>query len=132
MLGGGNPVGGANPAGTGSSINYVGKHAYAYSGDVTVGSAGTVTAIAFNTQKIYIVGVFSPHLNGAFSEDFIFTVKINDERIVSVVVEDQDNEPYKGVRVIIPPYSKVEITIEPSGHTVDRSCCVLYTGEVHQ
>ena len=31
MLGGGNPVGSSNPAGVGSSINYVGKHAYAYS-----------------------------------------------------------------------------------------------------
>ena len=32
MLGGSNPVSSANPAGIGTSLNYLGKHAYATSG----------------------------------------------------------------------------------------------------
>ena len=43
MLGGGNPVSGANPSGTGTILNYIGSHAYAYSGDVSVdGNATTM------------------------------------------------------------------------------------------
>ena len=36
MLGGGNPVGGSHKTCIGSSINYIGKHAYASSGIITV------------------------------------------------------------------------------------------------
>ena len=58
MLGGGNPVvGGSNPSGTGSSINYIGEHAYAYSGEITSGSGTTKTLLNFITaSNSYIVG----------------------------------------------------------------------------
>ena len=36
MLGGGNPIGGANPAGVGSTLNYIGNHAYGASGSIDV------------------------------------------------------------------------------------------------
>ena len=41
MLGGGNPVGGQNPAGIGSSLNYIGKHAYLYTGAVNINNVET-------------------------------------------------------------------------------------------
>ena len=48
MLGGGNTVSGSNPSGTGSSISYIGNHAYAHSG--LIGSATTeATQLKFST-----------------------------------------------------------------------------------
>lgn len=55
MLGGGNPVG-SNPAGTGQNLNYIGKHAYAYSGVVTDSGSGSAatTVLKFTTGNSYI------------------------------------------------------------------------------
>ena len=55
MLGGGNPVSGANPSGTGTILNYIGSHAYAYSGDVSVDGNAT-TMLKMQTQNSYAVG----------------------------------------------------------------------------
>ena len=59
MLGGGNPAGGANPAGIGTSLNYVRTEdrtlAYAYSGPVVVNNT-TATALEFTSGTNVIVG----------------------------------------------------------------------------
>ena len=57
MLGGGsgmasNPVGGSNPAGVSKGLNYLGKHAFANSGEILVNN-NTVTMFEFNTQNSY-------------------------------------------------------------------------------
>jgi len=50
MLGGGNPVSGSNPAGTGGSISFVGANTYAgWSGQVTPANGAPVTAFRFVT-----------------------------------------------------------------------------------
>ena len=65
--GGGAPnVAGSNPAGTSTSLNYVGKHAYAYSGDVSV-SGSLTTMLEFTTAEQYVVGHYQIH--GLFCAD---------------------------------------------------------------
>jgi len=129
--GGAGNTAGSNPSGTSQTLNYVGEHAYAYSGNLTVGSSGTVTALKFSTGSSYIVGKFSPQYNGNFSEDFAYTFKLNGETLFVLILQDQDNQVFNEVSVIIPSYSDVTIEIDPSGHTTDRSLSVLYTGRVY-
>ena len=54
--GGGAPnVAGSNPAGTGTSLNYIGDHVYAYSGTFQSLNA-TATMLQFTTGSEYIKG----------------------------------------------------------------------------
>ena len=46
--GAGNVAGGANPSGTGSGINYIGKHAYAYN-SITAGTTDATIGLQFTT-----------------------------------------------------------------------------------
>ena len=51
MLGGGNPVGGSNPTGISSNINYIGNHVYGTSGAITAtnGSNGLINSTSTST-----------------------------------------------------------------------------------
>jgi hypothetical protein len=133
LVGGGGAgyVAGSNPTGTGTTLNYIGDHAYAYSGNLTVGGAGTVTALKFATGNSYIVGKFSPQYNGNFSEDFSFTFIMNGETLFVLTLQDQDNQVFNEVSVIIPSFSDVTIEIAPVSHTTNRNVSVLYTGRVY-
>ena len=56
ISGAGNPVGGSNPAGTGTGLNYIGNHAYGYSGIVNSASQDeNVTLMSFTTGSHYVV-----------------------------------------------------------------------------
>ena len=56
MLGGGNPVSG-NPTGTGTSLNYIGNHAYAYSGLIGIDD-GAPVMLEFTTGNSYLTATF--------------------------------------------------------------------------
>ena len=112
MLGGGNPVGGSNPSGTGTSVNYVGNHCYAYSGDIVVedsSDAGT-TLIGFTTGNRYIVAqihVFNDQANAL--DDYIH-VKIDGQLIIKARYQNASelhlDQP---TQILIPPYAKFEL-----------------------
>ena len=72
--GAGNTAGG-NPAGTGSGINYVGNHAYAYSGNVAVDNNIT-TLLQFNTQNNYVMANIQLEYFDASSDNMKFIVNI--------------------------------------------------------
>ena len=55
--GGGAPnVAGSNPTGTGTGLNYIGDHAYAYSGEVDNNGSSATTALKFTTGNEYVLG----------------------------------------------------------------------------
>ena len=55
--GGGAPnVAGSNPTGTGTGLNYIGDHAYAYSGEVDNDGSSATTALKFTTGNEYVLG----------------------------------------------------------------------------
>ena len=53
--GAGNVAGGANPSGTGTSLNYIGNHAYANSGVIQT-ETSAAPHLNFTTGGEYIVG----------------------------------------------------------------------------
>ena len=119
MLGGGNPVGGANPTGIGKTLNYIGEHAYAYSGEVTVNNA-TQTMLEFETGSSYIMAKFSYGVdrNAALggNKQIGFTISMDSQKVMQVVtytnsshgILDFDNN----YEILIPPFTKVKIESE--------------------
>ena len=119
MLGAGNPVGGANPTGIGKTINYIGDHAYAYSGEIIVNN-GTETMLEFETGNAYIMAKFSygvdrnQRLGG--NNQIGFTISMDSQKVMQIVtytheataVLDFDNN----YSILIPPYTKLKIETE--------------------
>jgi hypothetical protein len=118
-----NPVAGSNPSGTGASVNYVGNHAYAYSGIVTVGTNYT-SLLEFSTGANYItsnIQFYSASITGA---DINMKVSLNSEAIIESAYNQQgqlDPVGYEGHIVLIPPYSSVKIEMKVVSGTSELS-----------
>lgn len=135
MISGGNPIGGSNPAGTGSGINYIGNHAYAHSGAIASDTSFT-TNLNFSTGPTYIDSVID--LMGPVVEadpgdgtNSIFRIKYNDEIVAEVKINtNPEASPtmYK-LNMIIPPYTKVVIDCK-STHT-GQTTAIAVRGRVY-
>ena len=131
MLGGGNPVGGANPAGVGQTLNHVGNLVYAYSGDVTLNASlpNPTTLLEFTTGNEIIKGNLSWGSDTVGGNDTRVNVIFNSERIFICRYDNGENESNdQPLEIIIPPFTKVEVSI---GAEVSVIATVTFTGEVH-
>jgi hypothetical protein len=108
---GGGPIGVANPAGTGSSINYIGNHAYAYSGDIAVGNSLT-TMLDFTTASgSYWVGDF--RIEGSFDDVAGSTIQVKVIMDGQTILFPKTTEDRYGdrpeIRLLIPPQTRVQV-----------------------
>ena len=136
MLGGGNTVSGSNPSGTGSSISYIGNHAYAHSG--LIGSATTeATQLKFSTGNTYITATLM--LNGGVDPatigngiNTIFYINMNGERISAIKTETnlEDMPSTMLYKVLIPANTDFEVTADSDFTGYDTS--VTMTGRVYR
>ena len=136
--GGGAPnVAGANPAGIGTSINYIGNHAYAYSGATAVASSEK-TNLNFTTGALYVVGRITCNGSSASvptdSGDITnFEVKFDNQTVIMLKVdshtEDMPATAYN--EILIPPFTTVKVTSQSNGDSASRFTSVLITGEVY-
>ena len=132
MLGGGNPVS-ANPAGTGSNINYIGKHAYLYSGVVGVGSSETTIFEADVANNQYIVAQLQIFNGSVSNDDFTYKIKINNEIILQYTIGQVSTNLYTSdepIDLILVGGSRIEVTAQNSGVT-PRDHTATLTGEVY-
>ena len=131
MLGGGNPVGGANPAGTGTNLNHIGELVYAYSGDVTLTGdlVNLATMLEFETGSQLIRGNISWGSDTVGGNDTRVNISMNSERIFvcrySSGADESNDQP---LNIVIPPFSKVLVTMAGE---VSVTATVLFTGELH-
>ncbi len=124
-------LGAANPAGTGTSINFIGKHAYAY--NYNSAASGVFTALDFNTGNEYIVGFVSAGQDNKVGSEHEFRIKINGEIIfeskndngVQVTAYSPFTSP---INVLLPANSHIQIEVEVSATT---PVAVTFTGEVY-
>tara|TARA_R110002110_G_C12858015_1_gene660250 strand:- start:35 stop:451 length:417 start_codon:yes stop_codon:yes gene_type:complete len=111
--GGAGNVAGSNPAGVGSNLNIIGKHAYAYTGLITspAGASTQHTALKFKTPvNTYIVGYGNWGYAAATSSDLTAIIEINGEVIFREVVPDGDSiDSPIFWPMILPPDSIIEI-----------------------
>jgi len=132
MLGGGNPVG-SNPAGTGAGLNYIGNHAYAYSGAVDANNVET-TALQFDTGNEYIVAEFNLSSSQVTGDDFRFRIEMNGEDIMVTTItgpydiSEHMNQPLK---LVIPANTKVRVTFTNVSTTNAREWFATMSGRVY-
>jgi len=99
-------------ASTGLSLNYVGKHAYAYSGGVAINNS-SAECLNFTTGKDPIMATFyftMDYTSLADAKTAGFTIKLN-----GLIIADQNNHisaSYEGIipnkiKFFIPPFTEV-------------------------
>jgi hypothetical protein len=132
MLGGGNPVSSSNPAGTGTTLNYVGNHAYAYSGLIGIDN-GAPVMLDFTTGNSYITATFDYGNSTTSGDDIQFKINLNGETIMVTHTRGPVNSGNAGLQpvLIIPPYSRIEITGTNFSSSTARLCVVAITGRVY-
>jgi hypothetical protein len=111
--GAGNPVGGSNPAGIGTSINYIGNHVYGYSGTVTLGDGATVTCLDFTSgSSNYIIAKVQAGFTSRSNDDTNFVVKIDGQLVCSSLFNNTFSDSpvtIGAMEIIIPPSSRVQL-----------------------
>lgn len=122
--------------GTGKGLNYVGDHAYAYSGVYAVPANDLTTLLKFNTGKSYVVakwslsGVFSSVGNGITH----FVLEINGQEVINTKYSGAYDHGYADYPepIILPPHSLIEtkMTHDQGGVTIDMSNTI--TGKVYE
>jgi len=116
-------------AGTGLELNYLGRHAYAYSGSFNPG--GGTTYLEFTTGAGYIVGTVEINADYAGTGGSNLQVEIAFNGIDVVVERDVGNDYVPGdteFKLIIPPYTNVKVTI--TGTTAPANA--NFTGRVYK
>ena len=132
MLGGGNPVGGQNPSGIGSSLNYIGKHAYLYTGAVNINNVETNLAEFDTAGNSYLVGSWQPQFVTNTGEDTQFRLYFNNQLVSSVVLTStKDYSPFEEIEIIIPTDTKVRITGQNLDSSSDMDVSTIITGRVY-
>ena len=125
-------LGASNPVGVSSGINYVGDHAYAHSGPVTVADAtdAQTTLLEFTIGASYIMAEIHLFNNQASSLDDFVNVTINGELIVQSRYQNA-NELHQDqpLKILIPPYSTFKIGASTAGATPTFSA--VLTGRVY-
>ena len=121
--GGGSPnvSGGGNPAGTGTSVNYIGNHAYAYSGRIQINTSN-VLHLSFTSGNYLFVGemTVSAGIKVGDVDDGttgVFTLAYNGTNLMLLKVESTSSDMPSNttIPVIIPAYTEVSLTVKSNG-----------------
>ena len=130
--GAGNTAGG-NPSGTGTSLNYVGDHAYAYSGEIDNNGSSTSTALNFTTGGEYIVGqMHFIYFTESGTADAAYTLKLNSESVYALTLNGNINDSNRpDVEILIPPFSHVEVLVQRISGSGTIALGATFTGRVY-
>jgi len=127
-------LGASNPAGTsGSVLNFIGDHAYLYTGFSQVNNV-RATIAKFSTGNLYIVGTFQPQLDtDTATDNYRYRLLINGEVIISCqTTSATDYSPYEDVEILIPPNSEMEITAENETDSSLNDVGAIIIGRVYR
>ena len=130
ILGGAGNTAGSNPTGVGKGLNYIGDHAYAYSGSIASGGVGpNTTMLDFTTGGSYLVGwlTFSNDVDGAAAVAFDMSI---DGSTVTLLQEDNSStDRALKFYVLIPAYAHVVIKW---GVSTSNNATATLVGRVYQ
>jgi len=134
--GAGNVAGGSNPAGIGTSLNYVGNHVYAYNN-----YAASTTASAkldFTTGSEYIVGelTLGPLVNLTDTTDgkrSTASIKLNGAVVgtmsIDAIAADQQTPAI--MPIVIPPFTHVEFVVKGQADSATYTGTAGLTGRIY-
>ena len=126
----------ASVASPGLGIRYIGQHCYAYSGRIKAETTSS-SYLLFTTGSGYIVGELQ--FNGFLQYDTIslrqgaFQIQLNGEFIAELEVSDSAEDMPASVtqKVIIPPFTKVEVTARAQAQDSNNFATITLTGRVY-
>ena len=131
--GGGAPnVAGGNPAGTGTTLNYVSDFVYAHSGVIDVDNNET-TLLDFTTSGSGVIeATFSFFYIENQTEDYLYQVKFNNEIILGYNVDSSKAFQKDLVtKLVIPPETRVTVTATNVSNTNSREQTATIVGRVY-
>ena len=108
------------------------KHAYAYSGPVTITSGAYTDCLEFKTNSEYIVAKFSVSSVETSGSDMYYRIDLNGVRILDQFTNNSYQTyayGYNPFHFIIPPFSNVVISAQ-RGSGSDYNVQFVVTGEV--
>jgi len=110
--GGAGNVAGSNPSGTGTSLNYIGNHAYGYSGEVTVNDNETTLLDFTLGANQYFIGKVQFNYYGTTNQDSQHSIKINGELVQRYNTPAPTNytEPDGTIPIIFVGGDRVQLT----------------------
>jgi len=137
LIGGGGAgnVGGGNPSGTGTGLNYLGNLVYAYSGPQD-GANSYVTYLNFTTGSELIYGELQ--FNGAPSPDDPTTggqsiCRVSMDSQIIAYLKASTNSPDDSANInsklVIPPYSNMLIEVRTTANSSFQPT-VTFTGRI--
>ena len=132
--GGAGNVAGSNPAGIGSSLNYIGNHVYANSGTYEAKNT-TQTVLEFTTGNNYIVGTLQLNSAVQFSNASVrqSAAKISyDSQTIALIVGSAEDAPVSQVTdILIPPFTNVKVEVISTHSDSDNFTTVSIVGRVY-
>jgi len=135
LIGGGGAgnVAGGNPSGTGTSLNYIGNHCWAYSGEAQADNAPGTTFLEFDTGNSYLLVNVNCYNTVDDSTKINFEFTLNSEIIFQYTQEGRAASigihMGQGNEILLPPYSKFKVTgITPGSVT---NAAVTLSGRVY-
>ena len=135
--GGAGNTAGSNPSGTGSVLNYIGEHVYAYSGTFPA-TTSAQTTLEFTTGSEYIVGEMVT--NGAItfgtaSGGLItaFQISLNGEVVAITQIDTQsDHSPGPPtIPLVLAPYTHVKVEVDSDDNNASILSTTMFTGRVY-
>jgi len=114
-------------------INYIGNHAYAYSGSVAVNNNET-TMLEFRIGGQYIISKIQFNYIEPDSDNIQYKVYINDQ-VVQAFQSDANNLshlfPDSVLHILVGPYSSIKMTAENVTGSSTRPQIVSFLGRVY-
>jgi hypothetical protein len=120
-------------AGAGLDINYVGKHVYAYSGEITFQNAGA-DALVFTTGNKPMVLNMMVMTNDTDADDFIYDLTLNEVSIAkarfTAIGMSSLTLPIQLLGIVVPPYSNVKLNFKNQTDDTAHTAFAILTGRV--
>jgi len=134
ILGGAGNIAGSNPAGTGSSLNFIGDHVYGFSGIVANASSGTADSVCFDftTGAEYIdtrVSVMSDEVGTAA---LYARIEMNGEAVFRQNIDSASSGGFQydnPFYMIIPPFTHFKLLV---GANANVDFTAMIVGRVYQ
>ena len=127
--GGAGNVAGSNPASSGEGLNYIGDHAYGYSGVLDIDGTET-SMLEFTTGSSYFVGTVQFNYVELNGYHFQYRFYLNDVIMQGFIdPSGTSGDPTAStsiIPIIIPPFSKVKCTAENiTDNTLQNQVCSI-------
>jgi len=133
LIGGGGAgnVGGGNPSGTGKGLNYIGDHAYAHSGIVSVTNTETTLLEFFVSSNQYLIARITIGSQAGSGDDMKMSVLINNEQVYSNYEALVSMPTQNPLHILLPPDSSVKVVAQNVGSASGREMECVIVGRVY-